>query len=65
MHDPHECHRRAEALATLAEMFPEDAVRYRARERHWRNLEMQAAERKRRQGTISPGPDSSVEGSPT
>lgn len=42
MNDPQECHRKAEALATLAEMFPEDAERYRAKEQHWRRLEMEA-----------------------
>jgi hypothetical protein len=42
MNDPHVCHRKAEALAILAEMFPEDAERYRAKEEHWRRLEMKA-----------------------
>ena len=42
MHDPHECHNKAEALATLAMMFPENADRYRAKEQHWRALETQA-----------------------
>ena len=42
MHDPHECHRKAEALATLAVMFPENADRYRANEQHWRRLEAEA-----------------------
>jgi hypothetical protein len=42
MHDPQDCHRKAEALATLAEMFPEDAERYRAKEEHWRRLEMES-----------------------
>jgi hypothetical protein len=42
MNDPQECHRKAEALATLAEMFPEDAERYRTKEEHWRRLEIEA-----------------------
>ena len=42
MSDAHECHRKAEALATLAEMFPENAERYRAKEDHWRRLEAEA-----------------------
>jgi hypothetical protein len=47
MNDPHECHRKAEALATLAEMFPEDAERYRAKEEYWRQLEVEARAPKR------------------
>lgn len=50
MHDAHECHRRAEALATLAEMFPEYAARYRDRERHWRDQETEAIEQNRLAG---------------
>ena len=42
MNQADECHRKAEALATLAEMFPELRERYRAREQHWRRLEAQA-----------------------
>jgi hypothetical protein len=42
MHDPHECHKKAEALVTLAMMFPESADRYRAKEQHWRALEAKA-----------------------
>jgi hypothetical protein len=39
MNDPDACHMKAEALATLALMFPESADRYRAKERYWRDLE--------------------------
>jgi hypothetical protein len=42
MHDPRECHKRAEALATLAMMFPENADRYRVKEQYWRGLEAEA-----------------------
>jgi len=42
MHDLQECHKKAEALATLALMFPENADRYRAKEQHWRRLEAEA-----------------------
>jgi hypothetical protein len=42
MNDPHECHKKAEALATLALMFPESAERYRAKEQYWRDLEAEA-----------------------
>lgn len=45
MHDAHDCHRKAEALATLAVMFPESAHRYRAKEQHWRDLEAEAQTR--------------------
>jgi hypothetical protein len=39
MNDPDDCHKKAEALATLALMFPESADRYRAKEQYWRDLE--------------------------
>ena len=42
MNDAHECHKKAEALATLALMFPENAERYHAKEQHWRDLEAEA-----------------------
>jgi hypothetical protein len=42
MYDAHDCHDRAEALATLALMYPEDAERYREKERRWRDLETRA-----------------------
>jgi len=42
MNDPKECHKKAEALATLALMFPESAERYRAKEQHWRDLAARA-----------------------
>jgi hypothetical protein len=42
MLDPQECHKKAEAVATLALMFPENADRYRAKEQHWRRLEAEA-----------------------
>jgi hypothetical protein len=48
MSDAQECHRKAEALATLAEMFPENAERYRAKEDHWRRLEAEARSPKTR-----------------
>jgi len=41
-HSPDECHRKAEALATLAVMFPEKADAYREAERRWRDLEHRA-----------------------
>jgi hypothetical protein len=47
MIDPRDCYRKAEALATLAEMFPENAERYRAKENHWRRLEAAARAPKR------------------
>jgi hypothetical protein len=50
MNDALECHRKAEALATLAEMFPEHAERYRDKERHWRALATEAIKRHRRAG---------------
>jgi hypothetical protein len=67
MHDAHDCHRKAEALATLAVMFPESAHRYRAKEQHWRDLEAEArrgvakAGRNLRPGTISANASSSGE----
>jgi hypothetical protein len=42
MNDPDQCHKKAEALATLALMFPESADRYRAKEQHWRDREAEA-----------------------
>jgi hypothetical protein len=53
MHDAHECHRKAEALATLALMFPESAERYRAKEQHWRDLEAQAQRKARTPDALS------------
>jgi hypothetical protein len=67
MHDAHDCHRKAEALATLAVMFPESAHRYRAKEQHWRDLEAEArsgaskAGLNSRRGTILANPLSSGE----
>ena len=42
MNDAQDFHKKAEALATLAEMFPERAEQYRAREAYWRGLEAKA-----------------------
>jgi hypothetical protein len=53
MNDPDECHRKAEALATLALMFPEYADRYRAKERYWRDQQAQA-ERAAAKQALSP-----------
>jgi hypothetical protein len=54
MNYPHECRRKAEALATLALMFPESADRYRAKEQHWRDL---AAAAQRNARPPAPNPD--------
>jgi hypothetical protein len=39
MHSAQECRDKADALATLALMFPEKAAAYRDAERRWRELE--------------------------
>jgi hypothetical protein len=39
MHSARECREQAEALATLALMFPEKAQAYQDAERRWRDLE--------------------------
>jgi hypothetical protein len=57
MHDADECHKKAEALATLALMFPESAERYRAKERRWRDLEAEAQRKARR---LAVAPDAGV-----
>jgi hypothetical protein len=69
MNDPDECHRKAEALATLALMFPEYADRYRAKERYWRDQQAQAeralakqASGLRRETIASGGPAGPVHG---
>jgi hypothetical protein len=48
MHTAQDCHRKAEALATLAMMFPEKADAYREAERRWRELEEQVVRAKRK-----------------
>jgi hypothetical protein len=53
IHSEQDCHKKAEALATLAMMFPERADAYREAERRWRDLEAKAADRERRSGPNS------------
>lgn len=49
-----ECRRKAEALDTLAMMFPERADAYRKAERKWRDLEAKAADLQQRRGRSAP-----------
>jgi hypothetical protein len=44
MHSARECRDKAEALATLALMFPEKGDAYRDAERRWRDLEAKTAD---------------------
>jgi hypothetical protein len=44
MHSARECREQADALATLALMFPEKADAYQEAERRWRDLEARTIE---------------------
>jgi hypothetical protein len=57
--DAQACHKKAEALAILAVMFPENAERYRAKEQYWRNL---AAEAEREAEALAKRPNTGFVG---
>ncbi|HEX3364685.1 hypothetical protein [Phenylobacterium sp.] len=48
MHSARECRDQADALATLALMFPEKADAYRDAERRWRELEVRTIDEEMR-----------------
>ncbi|THD63136.1 hypothetical protein [Phenylobacterium sp.] len=56
MHSARECREQADALATLALMFPEKAHAYQDAERRWRDLEARAIEVELRAPSVPPNP---------
>jgi hypothetical protein len=48
MHSARECRDKADALATLALMFPEKAEAYRDAEQRWRELEAKTIDKEMR-----------------